>query len=337
MWMPIMTPVRHQGVSLSRKTNALSSSDIGNSYAKHLVRLIHYVLADPAALAPFPTDTWGPPPDLLHSTDRHPALPRAIGTLLTSSVPPNVYKRMTMTLSSGTERRFEFPEDQNNDQVTLDLDALSKVAESPADGNAKPAEWTVEWVEWGNLPSYEPFVARHARAALDQLAESDKDKIVGYSLPVPGQLQFLDLRIRHILSLQRGGLPPSTIAGVRLVPTSAVRSDGSVPPHQDGWPLCICPKLIPTDMTLLHASGIDSAAAAQVVVERLVEAGAAQAAKTIVAQGRPPDDQLVEALLGKGGKMRQIRDGRHGWPPFAFFYFGEGEVVWRGLELYAFP
>jgi len=59
-------------------------------YAKHLMRLLHFVLADPSLLPPFPTESWGAQP-IIPSNTNFP-YGRGVATALYSDVGPDFYR-----------------------------------------------------------------------------------------------------------------------------------------------------------------------------------------------------------------------------------------------------
>jgi hypothetical protein len=65
----------------------------GRGYATHMLKLLHYCLADPAHLPPFPAG-WGKPPVLSPSEREH--LPYAIASMLWSDVGLTFYEKCTI-------------------------------------------------------------------------------------------------------------------------------------------------------------------------------------------------------------------------------------------------
>ena len=80
---------------LRKRLQHIKTDDIGNGYATHLLRLLHYQLAEPSNMPPFPT-SWGAPPPL--DPDFLPLLPKAAGSILWSDIGSTFYANCTLGL-----------------------------------------------------------------------------------------------------------------------------------------------------------------------------------------------------------------------------------------------
>ena len=92
----VVTPVKHlrEPHSLHLKERVLIAPLLGKGFATHHLRLLHYLLADPSMIPPFP-EQWGAPPPPLPPSLRA-GLPRAIGSILWSDVGSTFYSRCTI-------------------------------------------------------------------------------------------------------------------------------------------------------------------------------------------------------------------------------------------------
>jgi hypothetical protein len=107
----VVTPIRYQRESRTRNpgcyptylmtpqiylslTQRYALTPAGRGLAKHLLRLLHYAIADPSTLPTFPS-SWGSPPPPLPS-DLTPLLPKAIASILWSEVGSTFYDRASI-------------------------------------------------------------------------------------------------------------------------------------------------------------------------------------------------------------------------------------------------
>lgn len=258
--------------------------------------------------------------------------------MLSSGVPPQIYTNMSIPLASGSSRPFEFPEDEANDHLQLDVPAAETHVESSSLSSASP-DWHVEPIHVGELQQYDPFIRRHNKEMMRaDVPERDRHKTVLCPIPVDGQLTYLEYRVRIVVSSDKPTDSDDALAGFRLVPSSALKAPGKAPAHQDGWPLCIVRTFRPLpDALILHMSGWTDEARCQVLLDNLIKVARQQGEVLVKSAARSPGDPITRAFMERGGNIKTIRTSADGWPPEGLIYFGDGEIAWRGQEFYGFP
>jgi len=89
----VVTPVHHLRVyDFDDHDIRFDGPSLGKGFATHMLRLLHYILADPNLIPPFPSQ-WGAPPPSLASNFN---VPIAIASILWSDVGLTFYSRCTV-------------------------------------------------------------------------------------------------------------------------------------------------------------------------------------------------------------------------------------------------
>ncbi|GMK53807.1 hypothetical protein CspeluHIS016_0103930 [Cutaneotrichosporon spelunceum] len=133
----------------------------GNGYARHMMRLVHYILAPPDTLPPFPP-AWGAPPAI------PPDMQDAVFSVLYSGVGKEFYAKCT----KGEREPGWMPEELFVRQWNIQ----PLVEEPDSEG------WM--WLKRDDLPTWEQEASRRIRR--DLAREGDKSKTRLAILPDPG-------------------------------------------------------------------------------------------------------------------------------------------------------
>jgi hypothetical protein len=123
-----------------------------------MLRLLHYQIASPTILPPFPTQ-WGAPPPALTPEQRE-QIPNAIGSILWSDVGSTFYSKCTIGLD-------------NPGWVVTDEECLELVWKTQPPSDIQPNKWELYTMKDLNDISHElSLVAQTRLAGLDSKSES---------------------------------------------------------------------------------------------------------------------------------------------------------------------
>lgn len=125
----------------------------GNGYARHMLRLLHYILAPPSTLPPFPS-AWGAPPVI------PPGMQDAAFSVLYSGVGEEFYAKCTKGESEPGWIREKLAVRQWNIEPSI--------KEGDEEG------WT--WMRRADLPAWEKEGARRIRRDLATVGDRDKTR-----------------------------------------------------------------------------------------------------------------------------------------------------------------
>jgi hypothetical protein len=148
-------------------------------YGRHMLRLLHYAIAVPSALPPFPTHTWGEPPNV-HFND-------AMFSTLWSDVGPHFYR--LATIGDGEQARDGWV-------AVFDSELSAAVGTTGGESGALEACLRNGWKVVSELPSApSPSIVDQYETSLlhNQLTASISYAIVD-SLSSPGLLPFNPLK-----------------------------------------------------------------------------------------------------------------------------------------------
>ncbi|ORY22842.1 hypothetical protein BCR39DRAFT_550807 [Naematelia encephala] len=168
----------------------------GNGYATHLLRLLHYQLAEPADLPTFPP-SWGEPPaQVTLSSPAH--LPKAIASVLYSGIGPSFYAKCTV----GLHRPGYLVNQSSCTELSWDI------LESPYD----LSESKFQWISLEDLPSVGHELSQIASKKLDGIDTSLRTAMVP-DPATPGTISFVPSQaMRRAQSATAQALP----CGVRF-------------------------------------------------------------------------------------------------------------------------
>ena len=175
----VVTPVQYlraPSVLLSYWTS-IDKACAGKGYATHLLRLLHYHLADTTIVPAFPSQ-WGAPPPLLPPA-LSSALPKAIASILWTDVGSNFYSRCTV----GPDR----PGWVVHDHMCQEL--VWKILPPSNEVNESPWELIYE----GDLPKIAQMLSQAARDKLQVAAGSSRTLFQNDPIS-RGTLSFVPIR-----------------------------------------------------------------------------------------------------------------------------------------------
>lgn len=152
---------------------------LGNGYARHLLKLLHYVIGSPDALPPFPS-AWGQPPTKLVEQVRA-EVPAATAAFLWSDVGPTFYEKCTI----GEKLPGYVMETDKNRALVWDV--LPPSTSSDVD-----TEW--EWLYESDLPQLQSELSAVVQREMSERAVEGDRPEVRTDPANKGTLSFLPLR-----------------------------------------------------------------------------------------------------------------------------------------------
>lgn len=142
-------------------------------YAKHLMRLLHFVLGNPSLLPPFPSEIWGPPPII--PSNRKDKYGQGVASGLYSDVGSKFYG----LCGPGIDKAA-------NEKAWIEHDPIGTIW--PADANDVTAD-DIEWIPSGSL---EKMWDSDVETMKEEIHSSpDNSKTTFTFLPNHGVAQFL--------------------------------------------------------------------------------------------------------------------------------------------------
>jgi hypothetical protein len=163
-------------------------------YARHLLKLLHYVLADPANLPPFP-EAWGSPPPPL-PTEHRQSIPYGIGAFLYSDV-GHFYEKCTI----GETRPGYIIDGRENAELVWKILPSSPGNGSHSQsqsGSTKDKDKVVDF-EWEYMSEKDvvaalPELSRAARKAI-QDTDATGQPVITMGPANPGTVFYVPVRI----------------------------------------------------------------------------------------------------------------------------------------------
>lgn len=263
----VYTPPEHRRKS-SLISYGTSNADTffhnpGNGYAAHALRLLHYILAIPTHLPPYPEVKWGPAPSASafstgFANGNVALFNDALFSTLWSDVGREYYARATIgDAEEGREGWIVY----NDQSMVVTLADTLNYSSGSSDKDDRNGGWQIR-----TYPSEIPI---HQRAARDRStfqnhAESGKALLVDSSKS-PGALEYHPDRMsvawpaKYLPDIENTTVPlTQKVPSVLYLPPSSSSSDASAgwavfTPHYDDHPPPLHPPAPPTlDITDLH-------------------------------------------------------------------------------------
>lgn len=175
----VVTPVHHHRALFCAQRVRYCTDQLGKGYARHLLKLLHYVIASPDALPPFPS-AWGAPPAELDPSLRK-AIPYATAAFLWSDVGPTFYEKCTI----GEQLPgYVMEEDKNRALVW-------KVLPSTGEGAHGKSDW--EWLYESDVPDVTKTFSKVVQNDVSRVSSTSR-AVIRTDPANEGTLSFLPLR-----------------------------------------------------------------------------------------------------------------------------------------------
>jgi hypothetical protein len=152
---------------------------VENGYARHLIKLLHYIIGSPDALPAFPS-AWGQAPAELDAATRK-LIPYATAAFLWSDVGPTFYTKCTI----GEELPGYVTEDEKNQALVW------KVLPPTAEGDDGKDQW--EWLYETDIPDLQTKLSKIVQEEIKDAQVGDRF-VVRTDPANQGTLSFLPLR-----------------------------------------------------------------------------------------------------------------------------------------------
>jgi hypothetical protein len=275
------------------------------------MRLLHFILADPSLLPPFPVEAWGEPP-IIPLNPRFP-YGTAVVSILYSDVGPSFYSRCGPGIPTDPAA---------NDKAWIERDPFGTIWPT-----SEPHELSddVQWIPESSLPDIwdRDASAIKREVQLEAGLVRDTGKTALSFLPSHGVAQFLLERSRH--AIPQRSPADGFMWGAKVVTTESDADPGTTScPHFATWSLDPGRSRPSTlVITRLRASPL--------TLEKLLNAARKVAVDFALEQIEVWNlDPGLQDLAGQLGGKTGRRSGDDHLPALA--WYRGGDVIWRFNE-----
>ncbi|ORY23694.1 hypothetical protein BCR39DRAFT_345065 [Naematelia encephala] len=196
----------------------------GRGYATRLLRTIHYLLAPPANIPPWPA-SWGARPELPTHILKY--LPPGVGSQLIPIISPRFFERCLIGPDDGGRRGWEFFKGGINSWIRWKVHDLGVA-------DADSTKWETEWIQIKDLEKVGKQVSQELHRTWPEAPPPSPGTTIVRTDPAsPGLLRHIEFAIRYA---NRPGYDDSQIIGVQFHSHPEIQGSKSVTPTAIFWP-----------------------------------------------------------------------------------------------------
>lgn len=292
----VVTPKSKLRETPSSLASYCSADSLGRGFARHLLKLLHYELAPPEALPPFPEAEWGPPPPPLSERDR-------------ADIPPSLASALWSIVGNFYEKAGYIIQEEHLMQIKWSLRA-------PTSSEPPPKR---SWIYSSDLPAIGAELSEVKRAELS----SQQGTSWSIDPSSKGVLSYIPTRVLRPRSQDWNEVYDHEAVGIRLPPIKAGQGEAIV---LFSNALSLLPGLLVLYVHNLEADRLPT------LLEALDEASVAAGTKEGLLWGLAEDSALSKAWLSQPGREASIARRGDAENQLAVAWYGGHEEKGRVVD-----